>query len=273
MNETGFVAIIAIIAIIVSVVVICVHHFVSRKWRARKLAQKILDDLRRVYVEKHELRLVDASDFSDVNLGYYQQATAILESKDFSALGDIEDLTVSNVYPDLRTFARVFVNTSRTVVASVCDLKLRGAVAKHSSRRRKHAEFTTEFTNGCFLTTSNAKSPMTLPSQIMAVTLPWDTSISTLLKTHEKRMQQYQQHHSGTCIALLSTLEDVLKSAQRALAMKAAYRKSLGGGLLEEEIRGIATYEDDDLYDPTQTADRVFREMRKLLKSEQYVRY
>lgn len=262
-----------VLIFVLSVLVItavCLHDLFSRKRRIRKIAKKMLDSLEQIYIDKHECRVVDASDFSHVDLEYYDQTATTLQNKGFLILGDIEDLTLSQVYPDWRTFTRVLLDENGTIVSSIYHLKPLSPSAKQKPRSHKVVDFDTEFTNGSFLITSNAKRGkcMSQSSQVMAMCLSSQISTTRLLKIHEKRVRTYHEQNPQTQALCFRSLEDVLNSGNHLMAIKSAYRKSIGGGYLKEEMERVCKGDPDDLDDLHAVGERVFREMQKLQKSE-----
>src|SRR5262245_39310124 len=63
-----------------------------------------------VYGEPHELVKVQPAAFPEADIEFYDRARRDLEAKGYSWLADVEDLTLSRIYPHNRTFLRVFVD-------------------------------------------------------------------------------------------------------------------------------------------------------------------
>ncbi len=260
------------VAIVVGMVAIAVgllmHDFVSRRKRIRRLAWKILDRLNQVYVDKYECRVADAADFTHLDFEYYDRAQTILENKGFSTLGDFEYMTLSRAYPHLRTFVRVLVDMNGTIVSSLYHINPVEAATGQGGHAARVVDLTTELTDGCFLVTTNAKAArcMSQPPQVMLTCLSAELSITKMLKIHQRWVRRYQEHNPETQPVCVHSLEDVQDSCNRLMAIKSAYRKSIGGGLLKEEMERICQGHPDDLYDLKAMGESVFREMQKLLR-------
>src|SRR5207247_6702905 len=81
-----------------------------------------------VYGEPHELARVTPDAFPEADLEFYDRTRVQLEDKGYTCLGDVEDLTLSRIYPQNRTFMRVFVDAGRMIRASAYHLHPRGVV-------------------------------------------------------------------------------------------------------------------------------------------------
>src|SRR6476646_9989122 len=116
--------------------------------------------LDQVYGEPHELARVDPEQFPEADLDWYDRARKELEAKGYSCLGDVEDLTLSKIYPNNRTFLRLFVDAGRMIRASIYHLHPRGVVVSLLQlvqlfpRHVRVIELSSEV-QGKFLVTSN----------------------------------------------------------------------------------------------------------------------
>src|SRR5438067_6914327 len=63
-----------------------------------------------VYGTPHELVRVSPAAFPEADLEFYDRAREQFEARGYHCLGDVEDVTMSNVYPQNRTFLRLFVD-------------------------------------------------------------------------------------------------------------------------------------------------------------------
>ena len=215
-------------------------------------------------MEEHEYQLVDAADFGYLDLGYYSRTAAALRANGFELLADIEDITLSRVHPQPRTFVRCLVSGDGATGTGICHVKPKGwgTVARLLGviPAAKGVDLGTELSNGCFICTSNsvAAKNMTLPAQVMTEYLPCDTSVSRLLEIHRQRLEDYLQQNPTVQIVPVHTLQDMISSQNRQTAIKSAYYKSILGGLPEEEMADLAGPE------PAEKGQAVLEEMREL---------
>src|SRR2546423_368817 len=64
----------------------------------------------------------------EADLEFYDRVKKELEQKAYRWLGDVEDLTLSRIYPQTRTFLRLFTDAGRMIRASAYHLHPRGVV-------------------------------------------------------------------------------------------------------------------------------------------------
>lgn len=240
-------------------------QLLSGKTQARKFAQKILDQMKKAYVGKHEYQAVNADDFSNLNLKYYNRTAKKLKSKGFTVLGDIEDLTLSRVQPQFRTFIRCLANKDGTIGAGIfylCNIECPKILhLTNSALSTKVIDLQTEFSNGCFLLTTNATETLSTTPRILVEYLTSDMGAVELLETHKKRVEEYLAKNSKIHAIPIHSLEEVIDSANRQNMIFSAYGKSIPGILWE--INKIA--------EPAfagSTVESIVYEMRKLRDSE-----
>ena len=219
-------------------------QLLAGKRQARKDARKIRDLMKKVYVKEHEHRVVDAAEFRHLDLKYYARIAGELKANGFTMLGDIEDLTIRRAHPQLRTFIRCLANDDGTIVAGIFHVGFKGWLKVCQLlgvvRSPKAFEFETEFSNGCFLLTSNTKSGLAPPPQIMTEYLPSDASVVDLLRAHEKRVAEYLAQNADVHPVAIRSIQGAIECANRQNAIVSAYRAPMDGMLLEEEMDEIA---------------------------------
>ncbi|MCX5745381.1 MAG: hypothetical protein NT062_23125 [Proteobacteria bacterium] len=79
-----------------------------------------------VYGEPHELARISAVAFPEADVEFYDRAREALTGRGYTWLADVEDLTMSRIYPENRTFLRLFVDAGGMIRASVYHLHPRG---------------------------------------------------------------------------------------------------------------------------------------------------
>ncbi|GAG28806.1 unnamed protein product, partial [marine sediment metagenome] len=104
----------------------------------------------------------------------------------------------------------------------------------------KVVDLETEFSNGCFVCTSNADSGFTHAPQIMGHHLPANSSVPALLRAHRNRIRQYLRKNPDVQAISIHSLQDAIESQNRQNAVQCAYRKSIDGTVLQEEMDKIA---------------------------------
>ena len=101
-------------------------------------------------------------------------------------------------------------------------------------------ELQTQFTNGAFLTTSNAEAAGKLdsPPGVDALRLPAQTSLDAIFAAHGQRVSASLTTNPGVAAVRLSSPEDVHRSQNVLQQIKAAFRKN--AGISKEELQRLA---------------------------------
>lgn len=213
--------------------------------KIRDAADQIFSDLGKTYSSFHEFIPALPTDFADRDLSFYDHMAQTLCSENFVLLGDVEDRTLTQTYPQNRTFVRILVSNSGSVKAAIFDATPKGylrLVAWLSGMRHmKIVELETELQNGHFIITTLApRTPMEKPVQIHVIHLSHRTAIRELIAAHMDHLQKQIAVQNGSKERIQRTLNDVLASQGRQLQILHEFRKGVGFGLTEKEKEGFA---------------------------------
>lgn len=198
-----------------------------------------------VYGEPHELVRVSPSQFPEADLEFYDRARRELEGKGYTFLADVEDLTLSRIYPHNRTFLRLCVDAGRMIRASVYHLHPRGVVisllqlVQLFPRHLRVIELVSEI-NGRFLVTSNTHGVDRLepPPEAKVERLPLGTELLAVVARHEARITELLREHPERSPVSFETFDDVLASIARAHVAMARHRQKVGG-LSRDELERL----------------------------------
>jgi hypothetical protein len=198
-----------------------------------------------VYGEPHELVRVSPEAFPEADVEFYDRAKAELERKGYAMLGDVEDLTLTRIYPENRTFVRLFVDAGRMIRASVYHVHPRGVVVSLLQvvqlfpRHLRVVELVSEI-RGEFLVTSNTHGVERLepPPEAKVERLPLATPLAEIVGRHEKRVTEAVRAHPERAPATFESLDDVLASIARAHVAMARHRQKVGG-LSRDELERL----------------------------------
>ena len=198
-----------------------------------------------VYGEPHELVQTTPDAFPEADLEFYDRARRELEQRGYRWLGDVEDLTLSRIYPENRTFLRLFVDRGGMIRASAYHLHPRGVVisllqlVQLFPRHLRVVELVTEV-QGKFLVTSNTHGVDRLepPPEALVERVPLGTSIGDIVVRHEARITELLRAHPERSPVLFETIDDVLGSNARAHIAMARHRQKLGG-LSRDELERL----------------------------------
>jgi hypothetical protein len=198
-----------------------------------------------VYGEPHEFARIAAAAFPEADLGFYDGVRRDLEAKGYRWLADVEDLTLSRIYPENRTFQRLVVDAGGMIRVSIYHLHPRGVVVSMLQlvqlypRNLRVVELATEI-QGTFLVTSNTHGIDRLepPPEAKVERLALRTPIAEVVGKHEARVTAHlRAHPERTPVAFLS-YEEVLASMARAHVAMARHRQQVGG-LSRDELERL----------------------------------
>ena len=198
-----------------------------------------------VYGEPHELVRVTPAAFPEADLEFYDRARRELEAKAFAWIADVEDLTLSRIYPSNRTFVRLFVDSGRMIRASAYHLHPRGVVisllqlVQLFPRHLRVVELVTEVGKE-FVVTSNTHGVDRLepPPEARVERMPLATTIDALLARHQERITELLRAHPHRAPSHFDGYDDVLASMARAHVAMARHRQKLGG-LSRDELERL----------------------------------
>jgi hypothetical protein len=198
-----------------------------------------------VYGEPHELVRVEPTAFPEADLEFYDRARRELEAKGYTFLADVEDLTLTRIYPANRTFMRLFIDGGRMIRANVYHLHPRGVVVSLLQlvqlypRHLRVLELVTEI-GGQFLVTSNTHGVDRLepPPEAKVERLPLATPISEISTRHGQRITEALRAHPERMPRNFESLDDVVASIARAHVAMARHRQKVGG-LSREELERL----------------------------------
>jgi len=229
--------------LLVGVAVFIVLLFVFQRRRGRSLSGPV-KGAQKVYAGPHEFRRAATQEFPDVDLAFYDQTQAWLERHGFRCLGDVEDTTASQAYPNMRTFLRVLLSNDGTVMAACYHINLRGWMKVLQwigllPRVLKVLDLETEFNDGTFLATSNSEG-LDMLSEVPGhrkVQFPQATAFDEMIEVHRSILAQWGGADSTYQPLRLSSLDDVLAAQNRSQQIASEYRQKIGYISKEEMAR------------------------------------
>jgi hypothetical protein len=199
-------------------------------------AARLRAELDALYGGAHELRVARASEFPHADLAFYDGSQRTLEALGFRALGDVEDVTMSRVYPELRTFVRVMADDAALVRAGIYHLRPNGGLARVLAavgaipRHVRVVELVTEVPRGRFLVTAPTRGldPLEPAPEVALERLPPGTPITALVLRHRERVAEHLRRHPVAAPVAQAPLDAALASVQRGHEAASAHRQRLG---------------------------------------------
>ena len=223
-------------------------------WLTRNVAtdpKDAADDIIRMqkalYSEPHEFRIVQPSEFRDVDHDFYDRIQKYFQQEQqFRHVADIEDVTATKEFPKMRTFLRVMLGDSGATQLACYHLKMRGyfrllQIIGVLPKNVKTIDLETEMSDGSFIVTANAEGVDTTGAvpRVARFLHPRDTPPADLLKMHREQVQQACIREPSLQPVRVNTLEDVIASQHRLQAIKNAHKASMGY-MDAKELRQIA---------------------------------
>ncbi|MBK8229102.1 MAG: hypothetical protein IPK72_00675 [Candidatus Eisenbacteria bacterium] len=220
---------------------IWVRNLVRRS--CREGAERIFRELTAMFDGEHVFKVVDRSDYPELSEELYTRTEAFLAGRGLGYVGSLEDLTVTQANPNLRTRIDCFTSSDGRV----------GGVT-YRIHEYQVLEFCTAFETGAFLTTTNAEvDKLEPPPMLHRETLRRSTEPLELLQRHLDRVAETQRPGGGARIgdsvdaanqtppriALQRTLEDLLVMGRRSTLIASQHRRALGY-LTPEELNRMA---------------------------------
>jgi hypothetical protein len=226
----------------------------QHKWRAgcKAGAEKLFREMSEMYQGEHTYRLVSAADYPSMEVAGYRQVGAELTSRGFRHLGSYENVTVSRVHPDHRTFMDGYVRDDGLVDVSTFRLLDMQTVDVGSYLE-----------DGRFLVTTNASADkLTPPPFVMKETFPKNTSVEFLLARHSERMAALSTSEPRARFISVQNFDDALDLSRRCTRLVSQFRQEIGL-ITEEEMVGLAERRDQEA-----TARLIWREIQRLRKQQ-----
>jgi hypothetical protein len=213
-----------------AVALFVLHRVPAPIKKARKAAANRVVELNKAVYgsEPYEYRMVQPSEFPELDSEFYDRARSWFEAQGFRFLGDRENVTLSRIMPQARTFIRTMVSADGTIFGGAYHVRLQRVRGLPAEARI--IEFETELSDGTFVTTSNAPATArTLEvSGIDAERFPGKTSPDELLRTHRERLAGLAESRPPLTATRLKTMEDVISFQRRMQALGAKYKHSIG---------------------------------------------
>ena len=228
--------------------------FGGRRGAAARGGARLRAELDALFGGEHEYRQVQPTEFPYADLTFYDRVQKELEALGFHKVADIEDQTLTRVYPDTRTFVRVLVDDAAVIRAGAFHLRQRGGLVGLFSAigvvpRHVHVvELVSEVPRGRFLVTAPTRGLDRLdpPPEMQVERLPPGTSIRALVERHRVRVQEHLRGHAAHTPVAMDGYDAVLASVQRGHVVASQHRQKIGRLSKDELERFTGEPLDDD---------------------------
>jgi hypothetical protein len=208
----------------------------GRRGASSRGGARLREELDALFSGEHDYQKVAPADFPNADLAFYDRVQRELEALGFRKLADVEDQTLSRVYPETRTFVRVMVADAALIRAGAFHLRPRGglvglfAMFRMVPRDVRVVELATELPRGRFLVTAPTRGLDRLdpPPEAKVDRLPPGTPIAELVAHHRRRIQEYLRSHTAHTPVSMDDYDAVLASVQRGHVAASNHRQKIG---------------------------------------------
>ena len=171
--------------------------------------------------EPHEYGPVRVQDFHGLDEGLYDRAQRESEDAGLRCLGDVENLSVSAVFPRLRTAIRDFASDDGEVADSVWQVRA-GRWFRIRRPGIRAMELVTEFSDGTFLSTTNHPGPEHGANVrgIERIQTPYPTPAGQMVAAHRAGIARVMERKCGVVPVPVQTHRELRRSAERAHALR-----------------------------------------------------
>ncbi|MDR2346381.1 MAG: hypothetical protein LBE18_09970 [Planctomycetaceae bacterium] len=175
----------------------------ASQYITRKHAMSIVSDRIKLLGSEYEPVEVNCNEFTWLDLNFYADAARAAQAEGFHKINDIELLHLSRIYPQTRTFARVFQNKEGTIRVSVNNQRF--VNPKTEAEKKYNRNFITvrsELSDGTFLFVNNLQGA-TLNREIkgsIVISFDQHSTIARLLLEHELLVKELNKKTGAVLI-------------------------------------------------------------------------
>ena len=209
-------------------------------------ADDIIRTQKALYAEPHEFRSVRPNEIPGLDLAFYDRTEQFFRTQQFKLLGDLEDLTATREFPQMRTFLRVMCGDGGATQLSFYHIKMRGFYRLLQTfgvlpKNMKMTDLETEMSDGSFIVTANSQGSDTTGAVpgVARFQHPMETAPGDLLKMHREQVQQACRREPGLEPVRVGTLDQMIASQHRLQKLKNDHKASMGY-MDAKELRQIA---------------------------------
>jgi hypothetical protein len=220
-------ATILVCATLVAAALIFYLRTLSKREDQQERARLLFDEQKAIYSHMpHKFRVVDPSEFPDLDGAFYDRMRSWFESKGFRFLGDFQNETHARIVRGSRAFHRSFVSPDGTILGAATQMKLK---VRNSHRDLRFVEFESELGDGTFVITTNARA-LHLPTipGIQSETLSPETGPDELLGAHYERLARIRESRPDLGTTKLDSIDNIILLQQRLEAVAARHMRSIG---------------------------------------------
>ncbi len=229
------------------IIFMSIFWLIQKKWDQHQLEKSAKENktmLNEMYIEKHEVEDINANEYRDLDLNFYDETRKEFERLGFRHICDSINKTVLKAVPNSRTFIRVMLGRDQFTAVGIFNLRFQGFLRIVQlfgviPRNMKTIDLETEFEDGSFISTTTANfALMNTHPKIYRESLRQATSIEKLIEIHNERIGKHETEFN-TRPVLVKDKHEIQKSQDRFTRLQSQYRKNVGGIVTKEEMDKI----------------------------------
>jgi hypothetical protein len=264
--------------VLMVVVYYCLWSFLLKRF-TKALAKEQLDKEWMIYSSEYETVPADPNEFTWLDLNYYDTKQRELEALGFQKVRDTELLSQTRSFPETRTFNRSMLNTEQDIAADICQIRVvKPKNIQERSINVRTVSFNSEFSDGTFLETHNAKGAMPI-EEINGIILQMfapNTPLEDLLDAHEEKIETICETKNVE-VVLRRTIQEFVAAAEREFRLFRNDRSEKGGFTEAENVRVMRFFAKDTadeastkayLSEYAKQARKIARKQRKKQENE-----
>jgi hypothetical protein len=209
----------------------------------QELADTTQEHLERLCDASQQYVPVEAKQFKQVDLAFYDRCQQQFETRGFVFLEDVEVVASKPNKSFARTFVRVLISPDRARIASVFSLKPGWMLRVLGAREARVWGVETQFSNNTFVCTDNAEACNALENApaINVSHLPAASTVEMVAESHDQRLVAHAAANPGAVPVRMNSAADVHRAMELQQQIKAAFRRGHGLSKAELERLGGAT--------------------------------
>jgi hypothetical protein len=207
-------------------------------------ARNILEIRKKVYSDEiHQYRVVTLDDFPHLDRSFYDMCRTWFESQGFRFAGDLEDATLTRLFPKTRSVQRFCLNEDGSIMGCCFHAIFPPRRGQTASRTARRIVLDTEFSDGTYVSTNNGQRDgvATYPTQypgILNQALPVNTPPEQLIAAHRESVGRKLASSPGISATRCRDIEDIIQIQHRAQAIKSQHKQSIDWGAEREARAG-----------------------------------
>jgi len=195
-------------------------------------ARNILNIQEKVYSSGlHQYRMASIDEFPQLDREFYEACRARFEAHGYRFAGDLENVTLSQAFPNMRSILRICLSADGTVISCCFHAQIPARPGQAAARDIRRIELETEFTDGTYITTNNGQdTPVAKFPNILVNALPATFPLEQLLLVHQQAVAQKLATVPGVRAVSCADIDAVIQVQHRLQSLKSHHKQTADWG-------------------------------------------